>query len=170
MANYHEYSTRECTKQSEVGLGYGSTPDGEPRVCVALGGDRINPEMEDGWGSSGWISMTDDVAAHLHELLSQHVGSRVKVTEIGEGPRKYRLVHRDGSVTIVRAHLMDVSQSSLLIFVRLEKTKEPTTGSCRCKLPPLTVTTRRLVYAVPLTDCKEVRELYETQESSSGGA
>lgn len=160
MANYHEFATRECTKQSEVGLGYGSTPAGESRICVALGGGSINPEMEGGWGAEGWISLTEDVAAHLYELLSQHFASRVKEVEIGRGTRKYRLVLQDGSVMIVRAHLVDIAQKSLLTFIFLEDQPQPTRVSrCHIPIPRL----RRLVFAVPLGECKEIREIYDTE-------
>lgn len=67
--NYHECSIRECTDTNQVGLGYGDTPDGESRVCVSLGGPKINPSLPDGWEEIGWISMTEECAVHLYELL-----------------------------------------------------------------------------------------------------
>lgn len=69
MANYYEVSVRDVTDASCVGLGFGDTPQGEPRICIALEGEPINPELDPAWHRLNWISMTEACAHDLYELL-----------------------------------------------------------------------------------------------------
>jgi len=71
MANYHEYCVRECTDPAEVGvsLGHVGHVDEETRICIALGGPRINLDLHPSCQDSNWISLTPACTKELYELL-----------------------------------------------------------------------------------------------------
>lgn len=76
MANYHEISVRECTKSGEVGLSFGEAPNGEERICIALGGPRINPYLTNEWEEANWISLSEECAITLYDLLHARLSGR----------------------------------------------------------------------------------------------
>lgn len=69
-------------------MGYGDAPDGSDRICIAIGGTPINPEIAEQLCHDGdertmrdlnWRALTVDAARTLYELLRAHFDPRFPV-------------------------------------------------------------------------------------------
>lgn len=69
MSNSHEYCGLETTDPEDVGVGLGSTPEGD-RICVSLTGTKINPHLAEDRLAESWVSLTPDCAKELYALLA----------------------------------------------------------------------------------------------------
>lgn len=88
MANYHEYSVLEVTDVEKVGMGSGDN-GGELRICIGLEGQEINGSLHPDWKKVNWISMTEECAKHLYELLEMRFGKRQEDTMIATSHKVY---------------------------------------------------------------------------------
>jgi hypothetical protein len=75
--NYFEISGIDVIDPARVGMGSGRNDRDEYRVCIALDGTELAPNIDGSWREhGGWISLTEACAVQLHELLTAHLSAR----------------------------------------------------------------------------------------------
>lgn len=67
--NYYTCCILACDNVELIGVGTGETPEGEPRICVALEGAPIHPHVDGAYRAANWIALTDECARELFHLL-----------------------------------------------------------------------------------------------------